>query len=324
MHNPPLRLRNTVTNWSANDGRTYCRLLHKLLKKRPEAKFRYDKSDSTAHKFLKRQLKYIRDGMTEDAAFTKAEEDFALFMDKEREKAALLVNVAGTSKVRSFMDFYEQTAEYEGRNKVMQLKRDLPKFLRSKEEFDIFNNEQIIHNWGTVQATFVHSKNADQTPAADEFYNRAQRAVEHHRDRVQKFDGLSGLSDEMILWNARDAYRNIRKGSKAIYRELIDGGVKVDKDGHIDTSKVENTDIKRALNDNPVYKLILSSHGDLKDHYVESEPRVATPSVPTPSEKPFGKPILWSSPNPYNQKFEDVKSSQVESDNQRKIRLKEL
>lgn len=71
--------------------------------------------------------------------------------------------------------------------------------------------------------------------------------------------------------------------------------------------------------------MILTTQGNFSEHTIDAEPRPkSTPPPPPPSDKAYGKPILWKSPNPYKQSYEDVKVVDVEPDEERKIRLKEL
>jgi len=147
--------------------------------------------------------------------------------------------------------------------------------------------------------------------------------LQYHNEKAFKLDGLSGLTDEMIMWNARDAYRILRRGSRALYRLLNDLDVKLDSKGELDLSNVENPSLQHALKNNPAAKLVLASQGEFSEKYIEEEEEEEEP-VSTDGPEPLGKPILWDSPNPYNRNYSSVDPSNFETKEQRMTRLRRL
>ncbi|CAG9334646.1 unnamed protein product [Blepharisma stoltei] len=326
---PPMnRQRNTIASYSPEEAETYARLLERLFAKRPEFRVDYDKQDSVAHIFLRQQIRLMRQGLTEEAAFAKAEANNAEFFLKERQKASVLTNVAKTSRILSFMNYYEQTAEAEGRNKVKMLQRDLPKFVRSRDENDVFRDMPIVHTYNKVQATYTHNSKSEVKNEPDAFYNRTKRALEYHWDRAQKVDGLAGLTDEALLWYSKDITKNVRKRAKAIHKELTDMGVKLDSKGEIDVSAIQNSALKDTVKTNPVFKLILQNQGNFEESYKteeESEEEIGQElDAPIDEKQTRGQPLKWTSTNPYKNQFFNIKVDQVEPDESRKLRLKAL
>mmetsp|Transcript_7374 Transcript_7374/g.7233 ORF Transcript_7374/g.7233 Transcript_7374/m.7233 type:complete len:522 (-) Transcript_7374:28-1593(-) len=320
------RQRNTIGTYSPEEAATYARLLEQLFAKRPEFRVDYDKRDSVAHTFLRQQIKLMRQGLTEEAAFAKAEANNAEFFLKERQKASVLTNVAKTSRILSFMNYYEQTAEAEGRNKVKMLQRDLPKFVRSRDENDVFRDMPIVHTYNKVQATYSHNAKSEVKNEPDAFYNRAKRALEYHWDRAQKVDGLAGLTDEALLWYSKDITKNVRKRAKAIHKELTDMGVKLDSKGEIDVNAIQNSALKNTVKTNPVFKLIMQNQGNFEETYKvdDSEEDTGKELEEIDEKQAKGKPLNWTSPNPYKNQFYNIKVDQVETDESRKLRLKAL
>ena len=153
------------------------------------------------------------------------------------------------------MDYYQEVAEYEGRLKVKRLENDLPKYLRSSKEFNIFENLDYINQWEKLTSTFATSEK-NINPPQKSFITKAETLMEYHQEKANKYDGIQGLSDKMIIWSARDAYRHLKKTSKVILESLENYNVKLDENGEIDVSNVPNTQIAHAIQNNPMIKAI--------------------------------------------------------------------
>lgn len=298
----------------------YTRLLKKLNKRRPETRDSLGKPNSFAHKFLTRQLHWMRNGHTEESAFNKTEEELAQNLVEARQNAALLYEVGSSTSMKSFMDYYQQVAEYEGRLKVKKLVKDLPKFLRSSKEIDLFKEYQHINDWEHLTSNIASAEETKTEPQRA-FIEKAKTLVDYHDEKANKYDGLAGLSDNMIMWSARDAYRHLKRTSKELLKNLENSGVTLDINGDLDVSKIKSKDLQEALKKNPMIKMIFqSSINESK----EEDPKPEETDGPYTSGPLNAPNINWESENPYKQVYGHLKPTQIESQEERIERLKRL
>jgi hypothetical protein len=275
------------------------RLFSVLIKKRPEMRLGISKPDNKALKFIKRQIHWMSQGYTEEKAFEKTEIELAKNLHEARSHSAMLYEIGTSTSIRSFLNHYEQVAEYQGRLKVKQLVRDLPKHIRSTKEYDIFEEHQYMNEWEklTMKFTSVDHKNSQPQKS---FISKAQTLIEYHQEKADKYDGIQGLSDDIILWSARDAYRHLKKTSNDLLKRLQDLGVKIDEKGELDVSSIENKDLQQAIKLNPMITSIF------KQSYTEAYPQEneAETEGPNPGSGNLKAPeIKWKSENPYKQIF---------------------
>ncbi|OMJ81812.1 hypothetical protein SteCoe_17632 [Stentor coeruleus] len=305
-------------NWLTD----YSRLLRKLNKRRPETRDALGKPNSFSHKFLTRQLYWMRNGHTEESAFNKTEEELAKNLVEARQNAALLYEVGSSTSMKSFMDYYGQVAEYEGRLKVKKLIKDLPKFLRGSKEMNIFNEYQHINEWEHLTNNIASSEETKTEPKKT-FLEKAKTLINYHDEKASKYDGLQGLSDDLIIWTARDAYRHIKKFSKKLLSKLETSGVSLDANGELDVSKIKNKNLQDAIKKNPMIKMIF--YDSFKDQYEnENEDNLQETEgsyVPGPLSEPT---IKWKSEDPYKQIYGRLKPTEIESQDERIERLKRL
>jgi hypothetical protein len=298
----------------------YTRLLSTLLKRRPELKGFLGTHKDRAHTFLTRQLHHMRKGYTEDVAFSKTEEEQAKNLAEVRSHSAMQYAIGTSTAARSFMNYYQQVAEYEGRLKVKRIVKDLPKYLRSSKEFDIFQGREYINQWENLTVG-VASSELRKNDTQKTFIAKAEHLVEVHKEKANKFDGLQGLSDSMILWSARDAYRHLKKHSGQILSELEEMGVKLKENGELDESAVKSEDLREALKKNPVLPVIFQNA--FPEKYPDEElPKEVDGEVRPGDLSP--PEIKWTSENPYKQVYGRLQPSQVESQEERIERLKRL
>jgi len=80
--------------------------------------------------FVHKQKKYMKDGFSQAKAFELAEKDMSSTLQKEKNERALLEGVATSNRARSLMSLYEQDMEYEARQKIERLGREVGEFKR--------------------------------------------------------------------------------------------------------------------------------------------------------------------------------------------------
>lgn len=203
---------------------------------------------------------------------------------------------------------------------MKQLQRDLPKYLRSTKELEPLRSTESHARYDPID--FRYNKKTKQT--AEEFLYKAKTIQTYYEDRKNPNDGLRGLTEELILWHARDAARSLRKNTRTLYKQLLEQGVKLTAAGHVDASSVENASLRQAFESNPVIKLILSSQANFNEKYVE-EPSFLNVSYTVAREpEGLGRPILWKDANPYKHNYTQLESGQIETEQQRKKRLEEV
>ena len=290
-----------------------------LMNKRPEIKKDLDTPTSKAHKFVLRQLRWIDKGYTEEVAFTKTEEELAENFAEARSHSAMLYEIGTSTNIRSFLSYYQQVAEYEGRLKVKQIVKDLPKYLRSTKEFDIFSENPEINEWEKLTISYGANKESGNA-SKKSFITKVKTLEEHHSEKANKYDGLHGLSDSLILWSARDAYRHLKKTNTDLLQDLEKIGVKLNQNDEIDVSSVENKDLQKAIKLNPMVKNIF------KQNYSESYERETVEEVQEAEVDGDikAKEIEWQTQNPYKQIYGRLDPHQIESQHARIERLKRL
>ncbi len=124
-----------------------------------------------ALKFIAKQKKYMNDGFSEAKAFEKAEKDMGSFLQREKKERALLEGMATSNRARSLMSIYEQELEYEARQKVKRMGREIPEFERYQKK----DQERMDELFG-------RSAN---------FKNQDQIEKEKKRDRYNTYDPAS-------------------------------------------------------------------------------------------------------------------------------------
>jgi hypothetical protein len=124
-----------------NHARDYEYLYRKLFNKYPEAdsQFTYSGLDvenpiyslkSFSSIFIDKQVKLMQKGFTEEKSFKIIEDEFAEQLQKEKFERSLFEGLAVSNRSRSLMNYYEQEAEFETRQKLNQLQRILPQYKR--------------------------------------------------------------------------------------------------------------------------------------------------------------------------------------------------
>jgi hypothetical protein len=303
----------------------HSRLVRSLFTAYPHLAKSFDPADKRVNRFVKRQQHWMRKGFHERVAFDKTVTEFKDQIEHQRRSATLLKEVAGNNRARSFMDEYEQLAEYEGRLKVKRLATDLPKYLKSLPEFSQFQIPNALNSWEKMSFRFKNREgdlavngNIDDKEL---YFIKAKKLLEAHYEKANDLDGLRGLSDQLILWNARDAYRDVKKNAKQLFKALLEAGATIREDGQLDLSRVQNAELRETLKTSPVLKEILNSQGEIQDLRRGHQ-------LPEELEESFrkdiglGKPVLFSKKDPYKQNISKEDKESIETEEDRIQRLK--
>lgn len=123
-------------------------LLSKFYKKYPEVKYFPQATRMNighggiveithpAAVFVKKQRDLMNKGYTEQKAFEVVEEDLGKAINQQKEELRILRGVAlNNYGSQSYSDRFQQVAELESSLKVKRLERDMPKFLRSQDQW---------------------------------------------------------------------------------------------------------------------------------------------------------------------------------------------
>jgi len=85
-------------------------------------------------KFIEKQKKYMKDGFSKSKAFEIVEKDMGKTLQKEKSERSFLEGIATSNRARSLMTVYEQEMEFEARQKIKTLGRDIGEFQRNDKE----------------------------------------------------------------------------------------------------------------------------------------------------------------------------------------------
>jgi hypothetical protein len=123
-------------------------LLSKFYKKYPEVKYMPQATRMNvgfgnvvevthpAAVFVKKQRELMKKGYSEIKAFEVVEEELGKTLNQQKEELRILRGLAiNTYGSQSYSDRFQQIAELESSLKVRRLERDMPKYLRSQEEW---------------------------------------------------------------------------------------------------------------------------------------------------------------------------------------------
>jgi hypothetical protein len=89
-----------------------------------------------AFKFVAKQVSFMDQGFSEEKAFSLVEKELGDQLQQEKYERSLFEGLATSNRARSLMTVYEQEAEYESRQKVKQLQRNLPQFKRHQVDLE--------------------------------------------------------------------------------------------------------------------------------------------------------------------------------------------
>ncbi len=125
----------------------YVGLYKKLYQKYPDADNQFahsgvdvenpiNETKTFSSSFINKQIKLMQKGFTEEKAFKMVEDEFAEDLQKEKFERSLFEGLAVSNRSRSLMNFYEQEAEFETRQKLNQLQRMVPQYKRYQADLE--------------------------------------------------------------------------------------------------------------------------------------------------------------------------------------------
>ena len=99
--------------------------------------------------FVKKQRDLMKKGYTEIKAFENVEEELGKTLNQQKEELRILRGLAiNTFGSQSYSDRFQQIAELESSLKVKRLERDMPKYLRSQEDWKKELEKQDVEELG--------------------------------------------------------------------------------------------------------------------------------------------------------------------------------
>ncbi len=220
-------------------------------------------SKHPATRFFLRQDKYMREGFTEEKSFELAEKEMSEELQKEKYERSLFEGLATSNRSRSLMSIYEQQAEYESRQKVNQMQRDLPNFQRNQVDLER-RYEEILREKGqenfeqenpeskdSFKYVPVSYRTADM-PAYDEknffklqssFTARSERLLDYFHSFAEIKDGISGLSDKEIILKANETPQKLKDSFKTMQKKLAKHDIQLNSEGKIDYTKIADPNV---------------------------------------------------------------------------------
>ena len=276
--------------------------------------------DSRAHKFVMRQQHWVNKGYTEKKAFEKTEEEMAENLQEVKTHAGMQLAIGSSGSIKSFYDHYQAVAEYEGRLKVKRLEKDLSKYERTLSGVSVFDNTQYINDWENLNATVVNSFNHND-PTSD-FTVKARRLAKIHHEKVNKFDGLSGLSENPVLFSAKDAYEALKSANTKLAEDLTQLGANFEDPSNPDLSSIKDDSLRESLQNSKLVSLIFQNTFDSPP--VPLEPIEETQGPEPAAGDLAAPPLKYDSENPYKQIYGRLHKSQYESQEDRIERLKRI
>jgi len=271
-------------------------LMRRVLQKYPELRYvgkptgeeveNYMDNVHPAVLFVDKQKHFLNKGYSEKKSFELTERIFKRKFEEEKKNANLLSGMVMSNKARSYLDWYQQHAEYESRLKVKRLERELPKYQRSRKEFlkfldNIESTDELDkfdvkgssrpETWESISAKIVsyHQRvnKTSKTELEDEFIERTEKAFKMYKDRINAEDGLRALNDTGIENRLREAPTKLKRHAKKLLKKLNKLGVSLDAHGEVDYSSVTDPFTLKKLKEHHQMVKITLLQADLEFEY---------------------------------------------------------
>ncbi|KRX01188.1 hypothetical protein PPERSA_03692 [Pseudocohnilembus persalinus] len=279
------------------------KLIKKLLQRYPDLKYepinqsREGQPMQTKNyvlRFIEKQKQFMINGFKEDLAFKKTEQLFQDRIQRKIDSLQITEGLAASNRARSFMNYYQQQAEYESRVKVLRMKRDLStyeqelaqfqnemeNFSKNKDQSLINQQQELeegdedlkqnseqdetiyqrvlydIQNKGQKNRNDQSIENLSQQEV-EEFLQRTRNIFNSYYQRAAYSDKLSNLTDQEIKAQIRDSPKKIKKRSQQLLNKLEKFGVQLNDQGEIDFSSIPYPHLRKQLESNPAVKIAL-------------------------------------------------------------------
>jgi len=133
---------------------------------------------SYAYSFITEQKRLIKQGYTVSKAFELTEEKYHLKMQRKLDQSLLARGLAFGNRARSFLNVYQQQAEYESRLKEKRTKREMEKYdlkLKSIRELvqggnveaEVILDEETLDHSRIFYSVKEHNRSVDSNQAME-------------------------------------------------------------------------------------------------------------------------------------------------------------
>ncbi len=256
--------------------------------------------------FVKKQRELMKKGYSEIKAFEVVEEELGKTLNQQKEELRILRGLAiNTYGSQSYSDRFQQIAELESSLKVKRLERDMPKYLRSQEDWKKELEKQEAEELGEdrsferqsiedllnyeAQTAFKHpdpvkeyepvlyeivndpvAANKEReglTSIQEGFLDRTERLLQIFHQRSHIHDGLKNLSDKEVIRKVREAPTKLKKSAQTFLKKLKKFGVKLDDNGNVDYSAISDQHIITELKKNDSLVRLTLMQADLEFEY---------------------------------------------------------
>jgi hypothetical protein len=215
--------------------------------------------------FLFRQEKYMKEGFSEEKAFELAEKEMAETLQKEKYERSLFEGLATSNRSRSLMSVYEQKAEYESRQKISQMTRDLGQFKRYQadleERYDSILKEKEVeldvqekqtqtkkirkYEPVTYRTSDMSNPEGDNPKSVQKLFSaRSEKLIDYFHSFSEIKDGISNLNDRDIILKAKETPQKLKDSFNTLMKKLEKYEIKLNSQGHIDYTNIKD---KNAL-----------------------------------------------------------------------------
>lgn len=226
--------------------------------------------------FLYRQDKFIKEGFSEEKAFELAEKEMAEVLQKEKYERSLFEGLATSNRSRSLMSVYEQKAEYESRQKISQMTRELGQFKRYQadieERYDAILKEkqaepefdaEVEHEAKegakklrkyepvTYRTADMSNPEGDNSKSVQKLFSaRSEKLIDYFHSFSEIKDGISNLNDRDIILKAKETPQKLKDSFNTLIKKLEKYEIKLNPQGHIDYTKIKDKNALTWINRN--------------------------------------------------------------------------
>ncbi len=214
-------------------------------------------------RFLLRQDKFMMEGFSEEKSFELAENEMSEELQKEKNERSLFEGLATSNRSRSLMSIYEQQAEYESRQKVGQMTRDLGQFKRFQADLehryeDILNEKDSENKKEITKESLVDKNMRKYEPVTyrtadmkdvegenkkfiqNQFSARSERIIDYFHSFSEIKDGISNLTDREIILKAKETPQKLKDSFNQLQKKLEKYEINLNSQGHIDYNKIKD------------------------------------------------------------------------------------
>jgi len=229
----------------------------------------YSTNRDPVSRFLIRQSKFMAEGFSEDKSFELAEKEMSEELQKEKYERSLFEGLATSNRSRSLMSIYEQQAEYESRQKVAQLTRDMGNFKRFQADLERRYDEilqekgqNLDHTENVKESTEKNEKiekyskkyepvtyrTSDMSNPEGEnkksiqnlFSARSEKLLDYFHSFSEIKDGISNLTDKEIILKANETPSKLKDSFNVLSKKLAKYEIELNSEGKIDYTKIKD------------------------------------------------------------------------------------